>query len=109
MSARHPFRLTTARRLAAADADRHIADLVQLVLLTGRERLHHPDFGAGLGTAALFEPVDHVLRGLAQLRARGSLEAALGDRIEVLDVTVEMAAEATLRATVTYRLRPNGR
>jgi uncharacterized protein len=110
VSARHPYRLTPARRLAEASIDRHIADLVQLVLLTGmRERLHHPDFGAGLGSTVLFEPLDQTLRGLVQLRARGSLDAALGDRVDVLDVTIDVPQEATLRATVTYRLRASGR
>ena len=48
--ARHPYRLTPARRLDEAETDRHIADLVRLVLLTGAgERLHRPEFGAGLG------------------------------------------------------------
>ena len=39
-----------------------------------RERLHHPDFGAGLGGAALFEPLDEALLRVVEVRARGSLE-----------------------------------
>lgn len=105
-AARHPYRLTPARRLAEADAQRHVADLVRLVLLTGPgERLHRPDLGAGLGSATLFEPLDEALAGVVEVRARGSLERALGDRIEVLEVTVDRAAESTLRAAVSYRLR----
>jgi phage baseplate assembly protein W len=107
--ARHPFRLTEARRLADAPSDRHVADLVRLVLLTGAgERLHRPDFGAGLGAGTLFEPLDGALRSVVEVRARGSLERALGDRIEVLDVTLDAPGEATLHASVTYRLRPAG-
>ena len=105
-AARHPYRLTSARLLERADAERHIADLVQLVLLTGpRERLHRPDFGAGLGASTLFEPLDGALASVVEVRARGSLEQALGDRIEVLEVKVGISGESTLLAEVTYRLR----
>lgn len=104
-AARHPFRLTSARRLAEAGPERHIADLVRLVLLTGpNERLHRPAFGAGLGATTLFEPLDEALLGLVEVRVRGSLGEALGDRIEVLEVTIGRSGEATLAADVTYRL-----
>ncbi len=104
--ARHPYRLSVARRLADADIERHIADLVRLVLLTGpNERLHRPDFGAGLGAATLFEPLDGALANVVGVRARGSLERALGDRIEVVEVKVARTGESTLSAEVTYTLR----
>ena len=107
--ARHPYRLTPARQLATADVERHIADLVRIVLLTGPgERLHHPEFGAGLGAAALFEPVDPALLSLIEVRARGSLQQALGDRIDVVELTVAQQGETIVAASVTYRLRPAG-
>jgi hypothetical protein len=106
--ARHPFRLASTRQLALGDLDRHIADLVRLVLLTGPgERLHRPEFGAGLGAAVLFEPVDDALTALVKVRALGSLERELGDRIEVLDIEVGRD-ESTIAAQVHYRLRPAG-
>ena len=107
--ARHPYRLTSARRLAQVDEERHVGDLVRLVLLTAPgERLHRPDCGAGLGATALFAPVDDALASLIDLRIRGSLDEVLGDRIEVVDVTVERSGESTLEAAVTYRRRPTG-
>ena len=107
--AAHPYRLLLERRLADADVSRHVADLVRLVLLTGPgERLHRPDFGAGLGASALFEPLQAALLGVVEMRARGSLADALGDRIEVLEVTVRSGAESTIEATVVYRLRESG-
>jgi uncharacterized protein len=106
---RHPYRLTPARRLADADPARHIADMVRLVLLTGAgERLHRPEFGAGLGARTLFEPLDPALATVIDVRARGSLLDTLGDRIEVLDLAVARTGESTLEATLTYRLRPAG-
>jgi len=106
---RHPFRLTPARRLEEADSDRHVADLVRLVLLTAPgERLHRPDFGAGLGATALFGPLDQALAGLVDMRIRSSLDDALGPRVEVIDVAVEVVGESTLEAAVTYRLGPAG-
>ena len=105
---RHPYRLAATRQLAVADPERHIADLVRLVLVCGPgERLHRPEFGAGLGAAAMFEPLDGALRSVVEIRARGSLERALGDRIEVVGVDVSIE-DSTLRADVRYRLRPAG-
>jgi len=107
--ARHPYRLTPARQLADADVARHVADLVRLVLLTGAgERLHRPGFGAGLGASTLFEPLHDALLNVVEVRARGSLDQALGDRVHVESVTVRRDAESTLHAQVTYRLKPAG-
>lgn len=107
--ARHPYRLTPARRLAGADVPGHIADLVRLVLLTmPGSRLHRPDFGAGLGADALFEPMGGTLTGLVEMRARGALTDALGDRIVVESLAVTTTGESTIEAQVTYRLRDGG-
>jgi uncharacterized protein len=107
--ARHPYRLAPGRRLADADLSQHIADLVRLVLLTAPgSRLHRPDFGAGLGVDSLFEPVGGALTGLVEMRARGALTDALGDRIVIDSLTVAPAGEATIEATLEYRLRDTG-
>jgi phage baseplate assembly protein W len=103
--ARHPFRVTASRRLALAVDERHVADLVRLVVLTGAgERLHRPEFGAGLGTA-VFEPLDLAVTSLIEMRLRGSLDQALGDRIEVTAVAVDIVGESEIAATITYKLR----
>ena len=107
--ARHPYRLTPARRLADAASDRHVADLVRLVLLTGAgERLHRPDFGAGLGASVLFEPLDGALRSVVEVRARGSRARAHRAPGQGLGGTHDPPRESTLNASVTYRLRPAG-
>lgn len=106
--ARHPFRVTASRRLELAVDDQHVADLVRLVVLTGAgERLHRPEFGAGLGTA-LFEPLDLAVSSLIELRLRGSLDQALGDRIEVTALAVDIVGESEVAATLTYKLRSSG-
>ena len=106
--ARQPWRVGAGRRLAPATNLEHLDDLVRIVLLTGTgERLHRPGFGAGLGASALFEPLSGALGATVTARARGSLTDALGDRIEVIDVTVTVQ-DSTLRAAVTYRPLPAG-
>lgn len=108
MTARQPWRLGGGRRLATAGYLSHLDDLVRIVLLTGpSERLHRPGFGAGLGPATLFEPLSDALSSTVTARARGSLADALGDRVDVLTVTVSVA-DSTLSAEVTYRPRPSG-
>lgn len=108
MTARQPWQIGGGRRLATADYLAHLDDLVRIVLQTGpSERLHRPGFGAGLGAAALFEPLSDTLGAAAAARARGSLSDALGDRIQVIDVAVTVT-DSTLSAQVTYRPLPAG-
>lgn len=108
--AEHPYRLTPQRRLAVTGDAGHLADLVRLVLLTGAtERLHRPGFGPGLGAVALFEPMSGVLDSLVEMRAKGALEEALGDRLAIERITVARGGESTLEVAVVYRpLRPPG-
>jgi phage baseplate assembly protein W len=103
-----PWQLGGSRRLATRAPLEHLDDLVRLVLLTGpNERLHRPGFGAGLGASTLFEPLSPDLAGTVRARARGSLTAALGGRLDVIDVTVSVE-ESTLSAEVVYRPKPAG-
>ncbi|MFI0445513.1 hypothetical protein [Actinomadura sp. 6N118] len=106
----HPYELAPQRRLATTDEAGHLADLVRLVLLTGAtERLHRPGFGPGLGATALFEPVSEVLDSLVEMRAKGALEEALGDRMSIDRIAVVRTGESTLEVAVAYRpLRPLG-
>lgn len=106
--ARQPWALGAGRRLATGTPLEHLDDLVRTVLLTAPgERLHRPGFGAGLGASTLFEPLSPDLAGIVRARAQGSLAEALGDRLEVLEVTVSVE-ESTVRAEVLYRPRPAG-
>lgn len=103
-----PWAVGPGRRLSTRSALEHLDDLVRLVLLTGpNERLHRPGFGAGLGASTLFQPLSPDLAGTVRARARGSLMDALGDRLDVVDVEVEVA-DSTLSALVVYRPKPAG-
>lgn len=106
--ARQPWSPGPGRRLATCSVAEHLDDLVRLVLLTGPgERLHRPGLGAGLGASTLFQPASPDLAGTVRARARGSLTDALGDRLEVIDVSVTVA-DSTVSAEVVYRPRPAG-
>ncbi len=103
-----PWQLGGSRRLATRMPLEHLDDMVRLVLLTGpNERLHRSGFGAGLGASTLFQPLSPDLAGTVRARARGSLSAALGDRLDVVDVAVTVV-DSTLSAEVTYRPKPAG-
>lgn len=103
-----PWVVGPGRRLAPRTALEHLDELVRLVLLTGpNERLHRPGFGGSLGASALFEPLSPDVVGTLRARARGSLVAALGDRLDVVEVTVTIA-ESALNAEITYRPKPAG-
>lgn len=103
-----PWAAGPGRRLSTRSAFEHLDDLVRLVLLTGpNERVHRPGFGAGLGASTLFRPLSPDLAGTVRARARGSLMDALGDRLDVVDVEVEIA-DSTLSAMVVYRPKPAG-
>ncbi len=103
-----PWAVGTGHRLTTRSSLEHLDDLVRDVLLTGpRERLHRPGFGAGLGASTLFQPLSPDLAGTVRARARGSLTDALGDRLEVVDVSVAVE-DSTLSAEVVYRPKPAG-
>ena len=109
---RATYRLTPrAGWLELAVDERHVADLVRLVLLTGAgERLHRPDFGAGLGRPRCssrstwrVSSVDRDARSAARSTRRSATA------IEVLDRRGRRAsASRRSRPTLTYRLRPAG-
>jgi hypothetical protein len=108
MTSRQTWRLGAGRRLAPATAPEHLDDLVRAVLLTGpQERLHRPGFGAGLGASVLFEPLSDALGSTVIARVRGSLADALGDRIQIADVSVSVDG-SNVSAEVTYRTLPAG-
>lgn len=86
-----------------ADYDAYVRQLIEQVLLTNPgERIHRPDFGAGL-SRLVFQPLGPVTVTLAQTLAYKALRETLSDIIRVDAVEVEHRG-AQLDITVVYTL-----
>jgi len=99
-----PFAFDRSGRTAsAADQDRHIRDLIELVLLTAPgERVNRPTFGTGTG-ALVFAPNSDTLAIAQQKLIQAGLQQWLSDLVQVQSVIVEND-DATLLVTVQYRV-----
>lgn len=104
----HPYDIAAGGTTARADADGHLRDLIELILFTSPgERVNRPDFGSGL-EQLVFEPNSDILAAALQGNVEASLQHYLGDRIQLEGVAVENV-DSTLRITVSYRARRDGR
>ena len=102
----YPFRIDGRGRVAEADYDPHIRQLIEQVLFTGPgERVNRPDFGSGL-QQLLFAPNSSELAAATQLLVQGALEQWLGDLIQVEAVEIE-SVESRLEVTIQYLVRRN--
>ncbi len=108
MNVAYPFQIDARGRIAAANVDDHVRDLVEQLLFTNPgERVNRPTFGSGLGQL-VFAPNSEALAASLQLTVQGALQQWLGDIIEVQDLGV-VSEESTLTVTVSFRNRLNGR
>ncbi len=104
-----PPRVGAGGRMMWSEGEANIRESIAIILKTAqRERVHLPDFGAGLGRY-LFEP------NVAATHARlaHEIDMALRDwepRIALEDVSVvpDPASAASAIATITYRLVASG-
>lgn len=104
MQIEYPFRIDGRGRVAEADPDPHIRQLIEQVLFTRTgERVNRPDFGSGL-QQLIFGPNSIEVGAATQLLVQGALEQWLGDLIEVEAVEVE-SVDARLEVTVQYVVR----
>jgi hypothetical protein len=96
-----PYGFDRTGRTASADANSHINELIEQVLLTTPgDRVNRPTFGTG--TAQLvFAPNSDTLAMAQQKLIQAGLQQWLSDLIQVLSVKVEND-DATLRITVVY-------
>lgn len=100
-----PLRLDGTGRTASADPDRHIRDLIELVLLTEPgERVMRPDFGCGL-RALVFVPLGDVMLTATQALVESQLRTWLDDLIVIDEINTVSRDDATLVVTVAYRKR----
>ncbi|MGW7018091.1 GPW/gp25 family protein [Streptomyces decoyicus] len=103
-----PLRIDGTGRTASADPDRHIRDLIELVLLTEPgERVMRPDFGCGL-RALVFAPLEDVMLTATRALVESQLRTWLDDVVVIDTVDTQPHGEAALMVTVGYR-RLDGR
>jgi hypothetical protein len=98
-----PYRVGGDGRTGSTDVDRHVREMVELVLFTSPgERVNRPDFGAG-ARQLVFAGASPEIATAVEFMVKGALQRWLGDvlQVERLDVAVE---ESTLRLDVAYRL-----
>lgn len=98
-----PFSLDTRGRLASPDFDRHVRQLIELVLFTSPgERVNRPEFGCGL-LELLFGPDSGQVASAAEFLVQGSLQEWLGDLIEVHNVDIS-TINTVLQIRIEYLL-----
>lgn len=100
-----PLRIDGTGRTATADDDRHVKNLIELVLLTEPgERPMRPDFGCGL-RALVFAPMDDVLASATQTLVHAQLRRWLDDVVSIDAVVAESDNNGTLIVTIAYHRR----
>jgi len=104
MNLSFPFRIDGRGKVAEADYERHIRDLIEQVLFTNPgERVNRPDFGSGLSQLQ-FAPGSDELVNAVQFLVQGALQRWVGDLIQIDTVHIETTHEGELTITVQYRL-----
>lgn len=102
-----PFAVDGRGRTARAGYDRHVRDMIELVLFTRPgERVMRPDFGCGL-TDLVFAPNSPELAASVQISVQAALQRWLGDVIEVTGVEVT-SEDGTLRIRLSYTVLATG-
>ena len=103
MQIAYPLDVGPDGRVAPAESDVHIEQMIEQVLFTDLgERVNRPDFGCGLSNL-VFEPFNSELAAVTQALVRGSLLKWLGDLIQIEALTV-VVEDATLTITIGYAI-----
>ena len=101
MQVSYPLTVGPDGRIALAENDAHIEQMIEQVLFTDMgERVNRPDFGCGLSNL-VFEPFNSELAAVTQALVRGSLLKWLGDLIQIEALTIKVE-DATLTITIGY-------
>lgn len=102
-----PFTIDGRGRTLLTDREQWIKGLVEQVLFTSPgERVDRLDFGCGL-KQLVFSPNSTQAAVATQALVQGALQRWLGGLIQVDGVDVQIE-DATLRATVRYRVLATG-
>lgn len=104
MQINYPLRIDGRGRVAEANYDAHIRQLIEQVLFTEPgERVNRPDFGSGL-KQLIFAPNSSELAAAVQLLVQGALEQWLGDLI-LLEAVEVNNLDSRLEVSVQYVVR----
>lgn len=96
-----PFHVDARGRTAAPD-DRHLRNILELLLFTSPgERVNRPEFDGGV-RPLVFAGNSPELAAALQFNLRANLQRWLGDAIDLRDLTVT-PADAVLTVEITYR------
>lgn len=99
-----PWTIADDGRIASVDRERHVRDLIELVLFTTPgERVNRPTLGSGL-LQAVFGPASAELAATAEVLVQSSLQQWLGDLIDVEGIAIDQN-DATLSVTIQYLIR----
>jgi phage baseplate assembly protein W len=105
----YPYAIDPAggRLLQEADYEEYVKQLIYQVLLTSPgERVHRPDFGAGL-RKMVFAPNSPSTASMTQTLVFQALDRWLGRLIRVDDLRAE-AREERLEVTIVYTILAQG-
>jgi phage baseplate assembly protein W len=102
-----PFAIDARGRTALAGADRHLRDMIELVLFTTPgERVNRPEFGCGV-RQLVFAPNSEALAAATEQLIHGALIRWLDSVMSIHQVQVS-AEGATLTIRVSYTRRDTG-
>jgi len=102
-----PFRVDGRGRTAATDYDRHVRDMIELLLFTrAGERVMRPDFGCGLADLT-FEPNSPEVAASLQISIQAALQRWLGDVVDISALDTE-SHDGTLQIRLSYVVRATG-
>lgn len=86
------------------DYDRYVKSLIRQVLLTSPgERVHRPEFGAGL-RRLIFAPLDETSASLVETTVFEALDRSLGSLLTMQQIEVAFS-DTTVTVTVAYQLK----
>lgn len=104
LNIQYPFIIDGRGRVAEAELDPHIRQLIEQVLFTGPgERVNRPTFGSEI-QQLLFAPNSAELAATAQFMVQGALEQWLAEVIRVESVEVE-SEDSRVTILVQYVIR----
>jgi uncharacterized protein len=104
MQINYPFYIDGRGRIAEANENQHIRQMIEQVLFViPGERVNRPDFGTGV-QQLVFAPNSLELASVTEFLVKAALEQWLGDLIEINEIRI-VNQEENLQITIEYIVR----